>query len=67
MDPILRGVDRVRFHGGYSMKISDFAKEYLAMQGVLILPPCRKPSKPYERPEEPFVPVVPEYERGDLP
>jgi len=51
---------------GESM-ISNFAKEYLQAQGVLILPPRRKPSKPYERPEEPFVPVVPEYERGDLP
>ena len=45
------------------MKISDFCAEYLRAQGVLIMPPCRKPSKPYERPEEPFVPVVPMYER----
>jgi len=44
--------------------MKDFEKEYLAMQGVLILPPCRKPSRPYERREEQFVPVVPEYERG---
>jgi len=47
--------------------MKDFEKEYLAMQGVLILPPCRKPSKPYRaRPDE-FVPKVNQYERGDLP
>jgi len=47
--------------------ISDFAKEYLRAQGVLIMPPCRKPSRPYERKEEQFVPKVDQYERGDLP
>ena len=47
--------------------ISDFAKEYLRAQGVLIMPPCRKPSRPYRaRPDE-FVPKVDQYERGDLP
>ena len=45
------------------MKISEFAKEYPRAQGVLILPTCRKPSRPYERKEEQFVPKVDQYER----
>ena len=43
--------------------ISDFCAEYLQAQGVLIMPPCRKPSRPYERKEESFVPKVDQYER----
>ena len=46
--------------------ISDFAKSYLAMQGVIILPPCpRTPSRAITEAKEPeYLPGVPEYERG---
>lgn len=49
------------------MKLSNFAKSYLAMQGIIILPKPRVISKPVQDREKECVPDVPEYARGDLP
>jgi len=46
--------------------MKQFCAEYLAMQGVLIMPPARVASKQVETREREFVPVVPEYERDTL-
>jgi len=43
-----------------------FCKQYLAMQGVSILPKSRTVSRPIGDRIGENVPVVPEYERGDL-
>lgn len=47
--------------------ISKFAKSYLTMQGVLILPESRVISKPVQDREKEDLPIVAMYERGDLP
>ena len=45
----------------YGMK--QFCAEYLAMQGVLIMPPTRVASKQVETREKENVPIVAMYER----
>jgi hypothetical protein len=50
------------------MSIDSFSREYLRLQGVIIMPAPRAISRPVtERREEETVPMVPMYERGDLP
>jgi len=51
---------------GDDMNLSHFHRDYLALQGVLILPKSRTVSRPIEDRTGKNVPVVPEYERGDL-
>jgi len=44
------------------MTLSDFAKSYLAAQGVIVLPPVHQGSRVFAREEE-DVPRVPMHER----
>jgi len=46
--------------------MKDFAKSYLAAQGVVILSPSRRTSTIVKKKEPEFVPVVPQCERGDI-
>lgn len=46
------------------MNLKNFAKPWLEAQGVEVLPPRRR--IPDKRGEE-YLPMVPCYERGDLP
>lgn len=45
------------------MNLSKFHRDYLTLQGVLIMPKSRVISKPVQDREKEHVPVVPEYER----
>ena len=52
---------QIALPGGIEMK--DFCKKYLAMQGVLIMPPARVASRQIQEREKEVVAKVNQYER----
>jgi hypothetical protein len=45
------------------MNLSNFHRDYLTLQGVILLPSRRVISKQFEQKEKEAVPMVPMYER----
>jgi hypothetical protein len=58
-------LQKIALEAGAHMNLSKFHRDYLTLQGVMILPKRRENTGIVKTREKECVPVVPEYERGD--